>query len=858
MATTTQIDVKTELLSSTSIGFIRPINLVVKCTQMRPNTRIYAWFDDIEVTRYFKQTNVGSPTLGAPLISDANGVIEAIFYVPGKVFTTGNKKLTFNEIPNRPVYFADVNSSTVLDPNILPVFKEDVSYTIAPGQITGSATAEFISTGVHQLFQVTQTTTNTTVVEQVIRVENHIPWSPPGPRMDPLAETFFTTGIKDGIFISSIELFFKDKDLSAPIWVEIRETLAGFPIDKLVVPWAVATVNAADVNISDTAAVSTKFTFPKLVYLKPDSDYCFVIQTRSNKYNAWTSKMGEPSIETGKIVFDQPYNGSLMRSENNYTWTAEQTEDVKFIMNKAQFNKNVGSVLKFPMNANSIVTPIEAFFTMSGTDLVYANFTHKHGLDLYSKIAINCDPLGTYNGVLGSLWAGSFTVNEVLSENIVAFNIGGAASFTSSSWLTTGTRVTEVQVDAGGTGYTVAPTVVFTPTSGGTGAAATAVIVNGKVDHIVMTNKGTGYLAPPTVALSGGTGTGAILTALINDKFTVTTNRIYHEINPSFSMFAPSSTSMSATLDTTLGQYEDGAVSNYTTGKQYPVDLSTLNTFDNNLLLVSKTNELNNMGGNHATMLTVALGTTNENVSPIIDISASRMYYGNNLVNNQIGSARPMESLTSVNSSGSVITGTGGITISAGGTGYTVAPTVTFFGTGTGATATASVSAGVVTSINVTSGGSGYTTPPVIQFTPVSGGSGAAATCTITEYNSELSATGGNARARYFTQQVQLATVSTGIHTFVTAYSNVDSGFDVYIRTSLTTSGAKHTDQPWKFLDCDTTRNKSEVAGQYLEYKFYANDLPDFDVFSLKIVLRSKTPWQPPIIRDYRAIVLAS
>lgn len=60
-----------------------------------------------------------------------------------------------------------------------------------------------------------------------------------------------------------------------------------------------------------------------------------------------------------------------------------------------------------------------------------------------------------------------------------------------------------------------------------------------------------------------------------------------------------------------------------------------------------------------------------------------------------------------------------GVTVTAGGSGYEVTPTVTLSGGGgTGATATATVSGGIVTAINVTNGGSGYTAAPTVTITP--------------------------------------------------------------------------------------------------------------------------------------------
>lgn len=73
----------------------------------------------------------------------------------------------------------------------------------------------------------------------------------------------------------------------------------------------------------------------------------------------------------------------------------------------------------------------------------------------------------------------------------------------------------------------------------------------------------------------------------------------------------------------------------------------------------------------------------------------------------------------------------GGTTVTAGGTGYTSTPGVTFTGGGgTGAAATATVTSGVVTAINMTNWGQNYTTTPTVGFTG-GGGSGAAATATL-------------------------------------------------------------------------------------------------------------------------------
>lgn len=83
-------------------------------------------------------------------------------------------------------------------------------------------------------------------------------------------------------------------------------------------------------------------------------------------------------------------------------------------------------------------------------------------------------------------------------------------------------------VTAGGTGYTTAPTVAITG-GGGTGATATATVAGGVVTGVTITNKGTGYTSAPTVAFTGGAGSGAAATVALaaGDDFSLPPTRTW-------------------------------------------------------------------------------------------------------------------------------------------------------------------------------------------------------------------------------------------------------------------------------------------------------------------------------------------
>ena len=78
------------------------------------------------------------------------------------------------------------------------------------------------------------------------------------------------------------------------------------------------------------------------------------------------------------------------------------------------------------------------------------------------------------------------------------------------------TGVTSIDVTNGGTGYLSSP--IVTITGDGSGATATATIVNGRVTAITVTNRGSGYTRA-IVTLTGGNGYAATASAVVDGKF---------------------------------------------------------------------------------------------------------------------------------------------------------------------------------------------------------------------------------------------------------------------------------------------------------------------------------------------------
>ena len=86
---------------------------------------------------------------------------------------------------------------------------------------------------------------------------------------------------------------------------------------------------------------STTFTFDSPIFLQEGQEYCFVVLTNSLEYKLWISQMGESDVGgSNRVISSQPHLGSLFKSQNNRTWDAVQSQDMKFNLNKAIFASN--------------------------------------------------------------------------------------------------------------------------------------------------------------------------------------------------------------------------------------------------------------------------------------------------------------------------------------------------------------------------------------------------------------------------------------------------------------------------------------------------------------------------------------
>ena len=161
---------------------------------------------------------------------------------------------------------------------------------------------------------------------------------------DPLSQNFFVNAnlYPNGVFVSSVNLFFATKDPTIPVNVRIRPTVNAFPDAVNDIPGSLVYKNPSDVNIPASSNVTnglgpaTTFTFDYPIFLQP-GQYSLMIASDSNQYTVYASKLGEVQYGTQNVITQLNYLGSLFKSQNASTWVPAPGETLAFIMNICDF-----------------------------------------------------------------------------------------------------------------------------------------------------------------------------------------------------------------------------------------------------------------------------------------------------------------------------------------------------------------------------------------------------------------------------------------------------------------------------------------------------------------------------------------
>ena len=417
------------VLNVAFIPFIRSRTVNFTVTRLKPNTKVFPFFDNIDVSSYVTPTG---GALGGNLVSDANGALSGSFAIPDPTVDANPRWRTGTRVFR-------LTSSSTNDLNSVVETSAEGDYTARGSLETVRET--IVSTREPRIVRENTTENRTIARTSTRRTDRQVGW------WDPLAQTFLIDD-EGGVFITSLDLFFQSKpgasDSQVPVTLQIREVKNGYPSTNIL-PFSEVSLNPNAVNTSVDASVATTFNFPSPVYIQENTEYAFVLLANTQEYNVYVSRVGQTNLGSDRTISQQPYAGVLFKSQNGSTWTAEQNEDVKFKMKRAEF-ENVSGNVTFTNDSLPVRSlksnPIR---TTSGSHIIRV-FHPNHGMHgTGNNVTLAGFEASTnYNGIAGSSINGTYTALTNITLDSYDVAIADSSNATASG-DTGGSTITATQ-----------------------------------------------------------------------------------------------------------------------------------------------------------------------------------------------------------------------------------------------------------------------------------------------------------------------------------------------------------------------------------------------------------------------------
>ena len=415
------------------------------------------------------------------LISDLGATLIGTFYIPDP-----------NRAPN-PTWETGEKVFTLIDNT---TNDQDNTETIGEEKYTASGTLETVQENIISVRNARVEIKNETQTEAVQRQRGDGPGELIGSTVistetstkavrewyDPLAQSYQVLD-ETGCFLTSCDVFFQTKDdMNIPMTFQLRTMKGGVPTQKIL-PFSEVIVPPDDISISQDGTVPTRVTFKAPVYMEPGMDYAITLASWSTKYKVFISRVGEADLVTDEFISQQPYLGSLFKSQNASTWDASQWEDLKFTLYRADFETE-GTLELY----NPVLSEGNAQIPVLQPNSINLN-SRKVRVGLGTTLGRNID-LDFGNTIYqdGTEATGNYVANAGVATGSLAV-INAGFGYTPASGVST-----------------VVGVALSTITGNGKDATAVVTFLNGNVSGAAVSTSGYGYQVGDVVGITTGLG----------------------------------------------------------------------------------------------------------------------------------------------------------------------------------------------------------------------------------------------------------------------------------------------------------------------------------------------------------------
>lgn len=928
-----------KIINQYSAPFIRSREVAFSGKAFLPNTRVYAFFDDVNVTEYCKVTG-GS--YGDNLVTDTAGNISGVFNIPNTAslkFETGDRifRLTSDSLNRKDPRPQTHGESNYVAKGIINVEQESVLST---------RQFEIVTIPVSESETVSRTSTFD-IPKNVVKE-------------DPIAQSFPITE-KGGCFLTSVELYFYSKDPVVPVKLQVRPLGAeGSPTNKIVPfgeiikpaeevitnvisienssltvvgeggPWTAESgleiVSGETYGLSanpDADMIPTKFVFDSPVYLQEGEDYAIVLLADSTAYNVWISQYGpdvtlreginstfrtegefNTAIGTQTAVLKDPFiSGVFFKSVNGRSWVQDQTADLKFKLNKANFDTSSNAVIEFVNEQlKRVRLESDSIETENGSrDIRIYQKNHGHTIDSKVTFEVNYDKelVGTVSssGTTVTGTGTAFTSNLVVGSVIKDIATGQQRRVTAIGSNTSLTIASAFSPNLS-SGSKLLGTSFIVPSNSTLGGVDVEKLLT--VDGFVVTfAELDSYIIQLPVSVTAN-ATGRFGGTLFN----VSQNKQFHTAHFVMQNLNFSETEVALSVSTTTGADVKNVQTPYLVEDYKNIESNVDINFEVPMQVSSEINEHNSTDtitgpstvsatefftdGSTADQKSlkarVVLKSKNPNLSPIIDSSRLSVITVSNRVDNwkpleleqrdsEILQVCPTTVTPAVSTTANKLTftaSTGKVTTTDADLAQHLAKLdvgkyVTIANCATTAN-NISVAKRVV-SIE-------YTPSDTIKCTLVLDHSFAttatdtATNITILQYDrfiDELAPKNGSASSKYVTKRLTLARPSNALRVSFTAFRDVESEIELYYKLLRADDSRNFDDIEYSKANfnleingtlTDIIPEPSTSENDFAVYESTINNLNEFIAVAIKIVMKCDNPAKPVRIRDLSIIAL--
>jgi hypothetical protein len=250
-----------------------------------------------------------------------------------------------------------------------------------------------------------------------------------------------------------------------------------------------------------------------------------IITGTSNIQATITLSAYPSSTPSGTITFGGANtNGYLQIDPNpviNISAVGTGVSAMTYQSNTLETGSTTSKIVTFNLPYNSLYTypPVDSFLTVTGNANAKYNgsyqvtsFTNASQLTVASTTSLQVGM------VVSTSTSGAFIESSVTnpSGTTIIQSIDSPTQFTVAPaiWAPVGTTinailvatVASITISNAGSGYTSAPTIIFSGGGAASQALATCSIVNGSISQVVLVSPGYGYTSVPTITLSGNSG----------------------------------------------------------------------------------------------------------------------------------------------------------------------------------------------------------------------------------------------------------------------------------------------------------------------------------------------------------------